>query len=137
MNILRGLCLDIHVNCIEVYFQQIKDWEVARNSRSLNSSHGDFNLARRVQREEVRRPGRPVQCRQSGRARRRVREERREGAGVIDWHWRERDTVLILFIMPPHTLARAAHGHQAADSTSGSFLASLTSRPQPRPGKTG
>ena len=90
MNILRGLCLDIHVNCI-VYFQQIKDWEVARNSRSLNSSHGDFNLARRVQREEVRRPGRPVQCRQSGRARRRVREERREGAGVIDWHWRERE----------------------------------------------
>ena len=90
MNILRGMCLDIHVNCKEVYFQQIKDWEVARNSRSLNSSHGDFNLARRVQREEVRRPGRPVQCRQSGRARRRV--ERREGAGVIDWHWRERET---------------------------------------------
>ena len=53
-------------------------------------------------------------------------EQRGERAGVNDWDSREtsetgeRDTVLILFIMPTHW--RCTLGHQA-DSTSGSLLA--------------
>ena len=89
------------LNCIVVYFQQIKGWEVARNSRS--SSHGDFNLASTEGRSESGQGGLcRVQCRQSGRARRRVREER-GGRGQWLALERERHSVNIIYYASPHT----------------------------------